>query len=236
MNLLRNVSAITSSTHIFSHVPICKAAQKITEVILLTILNDSQRKTYSFIQHYVAEHGYAPKLPEIAKGIGIRSTGVVHRYVQALVAAGLIEIIPHRHRGIQLTHNPADKAAGFPLLGNISAGKPIEAITQPEQLNLTELFSLNANLYALTVKGDSMIDEGILDGDKVICEQRNTARDGEIVVALIDQQEATLKRIKYNPDGSISLIAANPNYPPMTYSMDRVIIQGIFRGLIRVAN
>lgn len=201
------------------------------------LLNDSQRKTYHFIQQYITEYGYAPKLPEIAKGIGIRSTGVVHRYVQALVNAGLIEIIPHRHRGIQLTQpaqESAEKNVGLPLLGKISAGKPIEAISQYEQLNLTELFPLNANVYALTVKGDSMIDEGILDGDTIICEQRQVARNGEIVVALIDQEEATLKRLRYNEDGSISLIAANPNYPPMTYPANRITIQGIFKGLVRV--
>jgi repressor LexA len=202
-----------------------------------TLLNDSQRKTYHFIQHYIAEHGYAPKLPEIAKGIGIRSTGVVHRYVQALVTAGLIEIIPHRHRGIQLINNEAvTETSGLPLLGKISAGRPIEAITQTEHLHLNTLFPSQTNLYALTVKGDSMIDEGIFDGDIVICEQRNTARAGEIVVALIDQEEATLKRLKYNVDGNITLIAANVNYPPMIYAKDRVTIQGIFKGLIRMAS
>lgn len=197
------------------------------------MLTDSQRRVYDFICRFIEQHGYAPKFPEIAKGIGIKSTGVVHRYIQALIDAKLIDYTPHRHRGIRLLQDTY-LAKGIPLLGKIAAGKPIEAIVDDRKLDLETLFN-GKNLYALTVKGDSMIDEGIFDGDTVICEKADAANDGDIVVALIDQQEATLKRLKRNSNGTITLIPANAALLPLTYAADRVVIQGIYKGLVRLS-
>jgi repressor LexA len=196
---------------------------------------DSQRKTYNFISHFIDQHGYAPKLPEIAKGIGITSKGTVHRYVQDLIKEGLLECEANRHRGIRLVVEKRDQAANqeIPLLGKIAAGEPIEAIQESQPIALNDFFYGN-NLYALQVKGDSMIDAGILDGDLVICEQRAIVKDGDIVVALIDQCEATLKAIKRNlEEKTITLIPYNARLKPITYAPERITIQGKFKALLR---
>ena len=197
------------------------------------MLTDSQRKTYQFIHQYIQKHGYSPKLPEIAKGIGIRSIGVIHRYLQALIEEGLIAITPHKHRGIQLIAQK--QPHHLALVGKIAAGKPIEAISLPQELNLSALFA-GENRYALRVQGDSMIEEGILDGDIVICRHSNTAEDGAVVVALIDNAEATLKRIKHHSNGMVTLIPANSQLKPIVYEASRVQVQGVLMGVVRVAN
>lgn len=196
------------------------------------MLTDSQRKTYQFICKYIQKYGFAPKLPEIAKGIGIKSAGVVHRYLRAISDEGLITITPHRHRGIEL--NVPSSEDSLPLIGAIAAGQPIEAIAVPQQLDLVQLL-MGENRYALKVRGDSMIDEGILDGDIIVCEHCDTAPDGAIVVALIDNIEATLKRIKRNRNGTITLIPANARLSPQIYKANRVQIQGVLVGLIRMS-
>lgn len=197
------------------------------------MLTLSQRKTFDFIQRYIMQHDYAPTVAEIAKGIGIKSRGVVHRYLRALETAGVISLTPKRHRNIRLSsaHNPGSQT--IPLVGVIAAGQPIEAIQQNETIDVVNIF-LGANRYALRVKGTSMIDEGIFDGDIVICEKNNAADDGQIVVALVDQQEATLKRLQRNADNTVTLRPANSNLQPMTYPAHRVAIQGIYIGLLRL--
>lgn len=194
------------------------------------MLTRTQQKTYNFIQSYIDEHGLAPTAAEIAEGIGIKSRGVVHRYVKALESAGLIDLVPNRHRNIRL-HTAANDNT-LPLVGKIAAGSPIEAVQDNETVDVANIF-LGDNRYALKVQGDSMIDEGIFDGDIVVCEQSDTARDGQIVVALIDENEATLKRFKRTVDGRISLIPANINLQPMLYTADRVKVQGVYVGLLR---
>lgn len=194
------------------------------------MLTLSQKKVYEFIQLFSKANQYSPTMAEIAEGIGIHSRGVVHRYVKALVNEGLIKIIPGRRRNIQLM--PESKPYTLELKGRIAAGSPIEAITEGETLNIVNIF-LGSNRYALKVKGDSMIDEGIFDGDVVVCEYCEVPADGKIVVALIDHQEATLKRIKFNHDHTITLIPANSKLSPMTYPEDRITIQGIYVGLLR---
>lgn len=201
----------------------------------MVVLTDSQRRTYEFICKFIREHAYAPKLPEIAEGIGIHSRGVVHRYIKALENAGLIEIIPKRHRGIRLLKdyvNPAQKVVKLPLRGKIAAGQPIDALETQESLDLAELFAGEGS-FALVVSGDSMINEGIFDGDWVVCEQREEAHNGEIVVALIDGERATLKRFYRDTDGTIILKSANDDMPPQRYAPNRVKIQGVLIGQIR---
>lgn len=193
------------------------------------MLTLSQNKAYHFIQKYIELNGYSPTMAEIAKGIGIKSRGVVHRYVSALSHAGLIKIVPSRRRNIKLI---ASNPVSLSLVGRIAAGHPIEVITDNETLDLANIF-LGPNRYALKVKGDSMIEEGIFDGDIVVCEYSECASDGKVVVALIDNSEATLKRIKYNTDASITLLPSNSKHSPMTYPKDRVSIQGIYIGLLR---
>jgi repressor LexA len=196
-------------------------------------LTDKQRLTLDFIERYLATHTVPPKLQEIADGIGIRSRGVAHRYVQALTDAGFITLSNGKHRGIQLLKpNPHRPESVLPLLGRIAAGRPIEAIPGEDEIDLREFFGHNN--FAVRVQGDSMMDAGILDGDTVIIEFRETADDGDIVVALIDESETTLKRFKRSHKGRyIKLIPANRDMEPMVYEASRVRIQGVLIGQLR---
>lgn len=196
------------------------------------MISDSQRKTLEFIRQYVSENGYAPKLHEIADGIGIKSRGVVHRYVQALTDQGYLEHEPGKHRGLQLA-DAEETASVFtlPLLGKIAAGMPIQAIPGQDEINLSEFF-LGPGRFALKVQGSSMIDAGILDGDVAVIKQQNHAHSGEIVVALIDNEEATLKTIKYQ-NGLIQLIPANAHMQAMIFEPQRVQVQGVLVGSFR---
>jgi len=196
-------------------------------------LTDNQRKVLDFIQRFIAIYTVPPKLQEVAEGIGISSRGVAHRYVQALVEAGYIETDSGKHRGIRLLKsNPYRPESRLPLLGEIAAGKPIEAIPGQDEIDLSEFFGRNN--FAVQVKGDSMIDAGILDGDTVIIEFRETADDGDIVVALIDESETTLKRFKRSQRGKyIKLIPENSEMEPMVYEAERVRIQGVLIGQLR---
>jgi repressor LexA len=195
------------------------------------MLTPSQHKTLTFIRQFIAHHDHAPSLSEIAEGIGIQSKGVAHRYVKALADEGLIILHPGRKRGIELVEPASDKRLNIPLLGKIAAGHPIEAIPGQDMLDLSTLYG--PNRYALRVCGDSMVDAGILDGDTVIIEQRDIANDGEIVVALIDGEDVTLKRLKYRQDDKLALVAENANMPPMIYAAKRIKIQGIVVGQLR---
>ncbi|MCW9025550.1 MAG: transcriptional repressor LexA [Gammaproteobacteria bacterium] len=195
------------------------------------MLTDSQRKTLNFIRVYIANNGYAPKLQEIAEGIGIRSRGVVHRYVQALVDAGYVENTLGKHRGLRLREKTG-LAGQIPFLGRIAAGKPIEAIPEQDEISLPNFFT-GEQQFAVRVVGDSMIEMGILDGDIVIIESRDTAKNGEVVVALIDNEEATLKQLEHTNEGLVRLIPANQKMEPMLYQPEQVRIQGVLVGSLR---
>lgn len=197
------------------------------------MITPTQHKIYQYIKRYISQHGYAPSLQEIASGIGVKSRSLICRYVQVLQKTGHLESSDEGYRRIRLPE--IENQNDIPLLGKIAAGVPIEAIAQQEHLVVTDLL-LGNNRYALLVKGDSMVDEGILDGDIVICEKRETAQEGEIVVALIDNQEATLKRIHFTKDQKIALIPANNAYKRQVYAAHRVCIQGVFIGLLRLAS
>ncbi|MBL3588502.1 MAG: transcriptional repressor LexA [gamma proteobacterium endosymbiont of Lamellibrachia anaximandri] len=199
------------------------------------MLTNRQQTTFQFIRNYHLRHGYAPKLTEIANGIGISSKGVVHRYLKAIAEEGLIDLLPGRHRGIRLTKECQENYTAeltLPLLGKIAAGQPIEAIPNHDSFNLTAFF-LGTNRFVLKVQGDSMIEAGILDGDMVIIEQQSHAKDGEIVIALIDNDEATLKYLQQNNDETVTLLPANRSMQPMNYSVERIQIQGIVVGQMR---
>lgn len=203
------------------------------------MLTDREREVYDFVSAYTRRHGVAPKLKEIAAHLGIASRGVVHRYLRAIEEKGLIAIEPDVTRGVRLARAPRElagagepKRAALPLLGRIAAGLPIEAIPDETEIDLSEFF-MGPNRFVLRVAGDSMVEAGILDGDMVIVESRNTARNGEIVVALIERDEATLKYFQRNADGSITLTPANRTMSPMRFSAARVAIQGVVVGQMR---
>jgi len=196
------------------------------------MLTQLEQRMLDFIRHYLAENDQGPTLIEIGEAVGLKSKGTIHRYVQALTSKGALERTERGWRGIRLANEPHSHSTTLPLAGRIAAGQPIEAIPGEEHLDLAELF-VGENRYALQIKGDSMIDIGILDGDWVIIEHRDTARDGDIVVALIDDQDATLKRYQHLPDGDILLIPENSHHSPMQFAPQRVRIQGVLVGQMR---
>ncbi len=196
------------------------------------MLTQLEQRILGFIRDYIAQNGQGPTLAEIGAAMNIKSKGTVHRYVQALTNKGALEHVERGWRGIRLANESQLHSTTLPLAGRIAAGHPIEAIPGQDQLDLGAMF-ISDNRFALQIKGDSMIDIGILDGDWVIIEQCDTARDGDIVVALIDEQDATLKRFKRLSRDQILLIPENTSLSPMQYSAERVRIQGVLVGQLR---
>lgn len=197
------------------------------------MLTKSQKKTLDFITSYIDQHTLSPTLDEIAKGIGIQSKGTVSRYIDALINKGLIEKKKCFSRSIALVHHREEKSTpSIPLLGTIAAGSPIEAISDNDETDMATLLPGN-NLYMLKVKGQSMVEVGIHDGDYIIIEKTDVAKNGDIVVALIDQAEVTLKRISFFNDGYIHLSAENKDMPPMRFHHQRVRIQGTLKAQLR---
>lgn len=197
----------------------------------ITTLTALERAMLSFIRGYLAQHGHGPTLTEIGDNLGINSKGTVHRYVQALVSKGFLHHTERGWRGIRLADPIPHSHATLPLVGRIAAGRPIEAIPERNEINFAE-FTTDDH-FALEVQGDSMCDIGILDGDLVIIRSQATAQDGEIVVALIDGQDATLKRLKRIGHEQVKLIPENATMQPMVYEAKRVAIQGILVGQFR---
>ena len=196
-------------------------------------LTKRQKEIFEFIQNFIDENGYAPSFREIAYYFEFSSTGTVAEYVNILEEKGYLSREAVSARSLQLTPSFASAFDSFeiPLEGVIDAGKPIEAIRTGDTIDIPRDM-MGKKTFALKVRGESMIDDGILDGDYVIIEQTANARNGDIIVALIDNQNATLKRF-YNEKGSIRLQPANKSMKPMLFSKNRVIIQGKVRGVIR---
>lgn len=191
-----------------------------------------QMEVLTFIRDYRVRVGYSPTLQEIADDMGITKV-TVFEHVSALVEKGLLRHLAHKARSLEITARaqfPDSRPSCLPLLGRIAAGVPVEAIENPEFLDLEALFANRGNTFVLRVDGDSMIDDGIRPGDYVVVERRSTARNGETVVALVDGEEATLKKY-YKERRRVKLVAANKSYP--TIRPERVEIQGVVVGLIR---
>jgi repressor LexA len=200
-------------------------------------LTRRQQDIYDYLAARQERLERPPTLDDLCRALGLRSRGSLHKHVQALVKAGLVEPLGGRHRGIRLAeqnHSPSPEPQQdtLPYLGQIAAGRPIEAVEVPDRVPVPGFLRTQQSCYVLQVKGDSMVEDGILDGDWVVVEQRNHARNGEIVVALIDGWDATLKRIEQRP-GQVTLHPANSAMPPMTYSWERVQIQGVLVGQMR---
>ena len=191
-----------------------------------------EKRILNFIHAFIVKHGHSPTLVEIGKAMEINSKGTIHRYVQSLRNKGMLAQPERGWRGIRLADNALSNSTTLPLVGRIAAGQPIEAVQDQEEINLSEMF-VGKDRYALQIKGDSMIDIGILDGDIVVIQPQNTAQFGDVVVALIDDQEATLKRFKKLKDGRIELSPENQDYEPMVYDAVRVKVQGLLVGQLR---
>ena len=196
------------------------------------MLTTQEQNTLQFIRNYIAQFGYAPKFKEIGAAIGVNSQGTIHRYVQALEDKGYIERSKGNARGMSLVELPLVSPPVIPLVGKIAAGLPLEAIEDQQELNLADMF-MGPDLFALRVTGDSMIEAGILDEDYVIIKKQPIAHDGDIVVAMIDKVEATLKRFRRRSNSEVELIPENPDMQPMIYSADRVTIHGVLVGQMR---
>lgn len=197
------------------------------------MLTLQQSKTLDFIKAFIEENNYSPSLNEVALGIGINSRGVAHRYVNALLDKGYLYKHPNTQRGLELVEqSPESNAFRIPFLGKIAAGLPLEAIEDDGDLDLAQFFA-GPDRFALKVTGDSMIEVGIHDEDYVIIKKQQTASDGDIVVAMIDGSEVTLKRFRRRPNQLIALIPENNTMEPMIYEEHRVAVQGILIGQMR---
>ncbi len=194
-------------------------------------LTRRQREIYAYLVENNDYFDHPPSHDELCLALGLASRGSLHKHIQALVQAGLVEPMERGHRGIRLVEQKEEEE-GLPFLGTIAAGRPIEAVAQTETLQVPEQMLGDRPCYVLQASGDSMIDEGILDGDYLVIEQCHSARNGEIVVALLANEQVTLKRIEQKP-GQVILHPANAAMLPMTYSPDDVQIQGVLRGLLR---
>lgn len=188
-----------------------------------------------FIKQYIEKYSYSPTLGEIAEAIGVSSLATVHEHLQALVSKGVIKRFDGAVRGIEVVDQKISqslKGIELPILGFIAAGQPISVFTDPDaRVNVPPaMLSGKKRAYVLQVKGESMIEDGILDGDYVIIEEQSVAHDGEIVVALLDNGLATLKRF-YKEKDRIRLEPANASMQPI-YATD-VKIQGKCVGVIR---
>ncbi len=197
-----------------------------------------QREVYDFLQRFVEEHGYSPSFEEICAGLGLSSLATVHKHLTNLQQKGLIKRDYNRSRSIDVVKiRSRSKAAApandltLPLLGVIAAGRPLEAVENPESISLGD-FARAKDVYVLRVKGESMQDEHIVDGDYVLVEKTNTARNGEIVVALLSKSEATLKRI-YQEGETIRLQPSNAAMQPIIVPAADVEVQGRVIGVLR---
>ncbi len=194
-------------------------------------LTPRQQQVLDCLRQHAADFGRAPTLDGLCRLLGMRSRGSLHKHVRALIAAGLVEPLNGRHRGIHLVTQSTDENT-LPLLGKIAAGRPIEALPQPDTIEIPPRLRTSRPCYVLQVTGDSMAEAGILDGDFVVIERRETARNGEIVAALIRGEETTLKRIIQEP-GRVTLIPANRGLLPVVYAPEEVAIQGVLVGQMR---
>jgi repressor LexA len=196
-------------------------------------LTKRQKDILDFISDFIAHNGYSPSMEEIAEHFQIASLNAVFKHLEALESRGHLHRDSNRARSIQLSQSSVPAVKDLPLFGYIAAGRPIEAISAPEVLQIPEYFlPRRSEYYVLRVKGESMIEEHIQDGDYVVVESRETASPGDTVVALVDNENVTLK--KYFPEGGrIRLQPANASLEPMLLNGDRVKIQGVVVSVMR---
>ena len=214
------------------------------------MLTAKQRELLLFIDDRLKDQGISPSFDEMREALDLKSKSGVHRLISALEERGFIRRLPNRARALEVvklpearpsatvtpirpvTAAPANDTLEIPLHGKIAAGTPIEALQGTESFAVPAALLGTGEHYALEVSGDSMVDEGILDGDFALIRKVDVANDGEIVVALIDDEEATLKTFR-RQGSMIRLDPANRNYEPQRYDPRRVQIQGRLAGLIR---
>jgi repressor LexA len=202
-------------------------------------LTKRQKEVLDYLVAFETKHGYAPSFEEIGKGMKLTSLATVHKHITTLEKKGFIRRGYNQSRSIEILQLPKSvkdqvlerKVQELPLVGRIAAGRPLEAVEERETLSLGD-FAHGGNSFALQVKGTSMIEDHIMDGDFVVCEQTQVANSGEIVVALINE-EATLKRFYREGPGKIRLQPANSEMAPIIVPANEVKIQGRVIGVLR---
>jgi repressor LexA len=191
------------------------------------------------IRNYRHLHGYSPTMQELADQLGT-SKVTIFEHVGALEKKRVLKRDKHKARSLEIIADERlpdeERSTKLPMLGNIAAGSPIEAVENREEIDLEQLFRAKNGVYVLRVRGDSMIEDHLCDGDFVVIERRENARNGEQVVALLDSGEATLKRFYKESGGRIRLQPANSTMEPRIVDADRCKIQGVVIGVLRSYN
>lgn len=196
-------------------------------------LTKRQREILDYLSEFIQQHGYAPSLEEIGHRFGLSSLATVHKHLANLQEKGFIRRAWNRSRSVELVQTRTGVGViDLPLLGFVAAGAPIEAVAGNETIAVPEGLVGKRDSYVLRVKGDSMIDEQIRDGDFVIVEDRKSAHNGEMVIALVDGLDVTLKKF-YNENGLVRLQPANPTMQPLMLDPDGVQVRGVVVGVMR---
>ena len=202
-------------------------------------LTKRQKQVLDFIADFVDENGYCPSYEEIARGLELASLATVHKHISVLESKNYLKRGFNQSRSLELAPKYVQEQrrqrpvpAGIPLLGRIAAGAPVEAVEQREVLNFAD-FAGDANTYALEVRGNSMIEDHICDGDVILLERISEARDGDIVVALVSGSETTLKRFYREPENMVRLQPANAALKPIYVPAQDVEIQGRLLAVLR---
>ena len=219
------------------------------------MLTPKQHKLLMYIDTFINQTGHSPSFEEMKEAVGLKSKSGIHALLNSLEERGFIRKLAHKARALEVIKLPqketpvedkkqiandnieADFSLMVPLYGKIAAGTPIEAIANPsEYIYIPKSFSTKSELYALTIEGESMIEAGIFDGDTAIIRRANRADNGQIVVALVDNEEATLKMLDKKSGNEVWLLPCNKDYEPIKLTADRVQIQGILYGIVRKYN
>ena len=197
-------------------------------------LTRRQKEILDYVGAHISSEGYAPTIEEIGDHFGLSSLATVHKHLANLQEKGLIKRAWNRSRALELVPSEMTvRAVELPLMGRVAAGSPIEAVQSTETIWVPEDMVGRGQTYVLQVKGESMIEEQIRDGDYVIVEDRATARDGEMVIALLDGENVTLKKMYREAGGRIRLQPANSQMDPLYVDADRMRVQGVVIGVLR---
>ncbi|MFH1852109.1 MAG: transcriptional repressor LexA [Candidatus Neomarinimicrobiota bacterium] len=193
-------------------------------------LTKKQNEIFHYLKDYIQENGFSPTFEEIANRFGFKSKGTVYKHINAIKIKGGLTQAKNRVRGIEINMEYGKR--GLSVLGVVAAGRPIEAIEAPEEVLIPDGFFPGQRHFALKVLGDSMIDQHIADGDYVIVDNSKQPTDGETVVAIVDNQEATIK-ILHRTATQVELHPANKAMSPLVYAHDRISFNGVVVGVIR---
>ncbi|HUY26956.1 MAG TPA: transcriptional repressor LexA [Candidatus Binataceae bacterium] len=199
----------------------------------MATLTKRQKQMVDYLEHYISQNGYAPTLAEVGEYFGLSSLATVHKHLRNLEGKGFIRRQHNHSRALEMAAGSGHTGARrIVLAGQVAAGTPIEAIETAETISVPEEFIRREDTFCLRVKGDSMIEDGIRDGDYIIVESRDSANNGETVVALVGN-EATVKKLFRESDGRVRLQPANATMQPIMVDSDELSIRGVVVGLMR---